>query len=109
MSEVEKGFVIRRDLHPYNIDIPHYGGVAHSAWLLKTTNGWKILEYGVESNPNGVTLRNININRQSDDFTKFTDGNFTWTKQKYGSSLIDRDCPVTDNKKWRTVNRVSLL
>ena len=100
MAKIKKIYVIRRNLFFTNVKLPKVGPIAHSALLLEDINNkYSILEYGVESNPNGVTLRDININEYftNDNFTEFSEGNNKWYKQEYGNDISNRNCPVTNN------------
>src|SRR5581483_1197920 len=56
-SIMNKVYVIIRNLN----DIPKIGTLAHFGLLLQTNSGHShTLEYGVETNPNKVTLTNLN-------------------------------------------------
>ena len=88
---IQQIYVIRRDL----AGIPKAGIVSHSALLLKSiSNHYYILEYGVESDPNKVTLREIP--KCSVDENKLNDGVNKWSKQKTGENIRSKNIYVEE-------------
>jgi len=102
-NEVTTIYVIRRKLD----NVPFYfGWLAHSGLLVETNNkDYYICEYGVEKNPNNVSLTKIDdkelIKKLIVDGNcgEFKMNSHTWNKQIYGDYLTGRNISPEDIKQ----------
>lgn len=92
-STVTNIYVIRRNL----ANIPAKGPIAHSGLLMRTDdNKYYILEYGVESDQNTVTIRSISADSITDK--TFVDGDHVWDKQTFGANIREKNVKAEEVK-----------